>query len=262
MSARIIRGFGQEVNTVKIEMCELSKEFENGTPALSDINLVIENGIFGLIGPNASGKTTLLRILATLVKPSTGKVTFDGRDLNHNRARIRSMTGYLPQRFSRFRKLKTREFLDYSATLAGIFDKKIRQNEVDNLLESLGLSKVGDVEANDLSVVMKRLLEIAQAVIGNPSILLVDEPTLGLSPEERIRFRNMLNERSKKIDVIIMTSHILADISSTCQQLAVLNKGEVVYQGVPADIPGEEHRYGWFIDGLKPGGENTKKPGE
>ena len=247
---------------MKIEMCELSKVFDDRTQALSDVNLVIENGVFGLIGPNASGKTTLLRILATLVKPTGGKVMFNGQDLNKNRGSIRSMTGYLPQRFSQFTKLKTREFLDYSASLAGIFDKKTRQNEVDDLLESLGLSKVGDVDANDLSVVMKRLLEIAQAVIGNPTILLVDEPTLGLSPEERIRFRNMLNERSKKIDVIIMTSHILADISSTCQKLAVLNKGEVVYQGAPADIPDQESRYGWFIDGLKPGLENKKKPPE
>ena len=247
---------------MRIEISDLSKVFKDRTHALSHVNLVIENGVFGLIGPNASGKTTLLRILATLWKPTEGRVTFDGRDMNKNRARIRSITGYLPQRFSQFTRLTAREYLDYSAGLAGFFDKKTRQKEVDDLLESLGLSKMRDVAANDLPVVMKRLLEIAQAVIGNPTILLVDEPTLGLSPEERIRFRNMLNERSKKIDVIIMTSHILADISSTCHKLAVLNKGEVVYQGAPADIPDQEKRYGWFIDGLKPGLENKKKPPE
>ena len=222
------------------------------------MNLVIENGVFGLIGPNASGKTTLLRILATLWKPTEGRVTFDGRDMNKNRARIRSITGYLPQRFSQFTRLTAREYLDYSAGLGGLFDKKRHRQEVDDMLESLGLSEVADVYANDLSVVNKRLLEIAQAVISSPTILLVDEPTLGLSPEERIRFRNMLNARSKKIDVIIMTSHILADISSNCDKLAVLNRGEVVFQGAPAYIPDQESRYEWFIDGLKPGPENKK----
>ena len=243
---------------MRIEISDLSKVFKDRTHALSHVNLFIENGVFGLIGPNASGKTTLLRILATLWKPTEGGVTFDGRDMNKNRARIRSITGYLPQRFSQFTRLTAREYLDYSAGLGGLFDKKRRQQEVDDMLESLGLSEVVDVYANDLSVVNKRLLEIAQAVISSPTILLVDEPTLGLSPEERIRFRNMLNVRSKKIDVIIMTSHILADISSNCDKLVVLNRGEVVYKGVPADIPDQENRYEWFINGLKPGPENKK----
>lgn len=237
---------------MRIEISDLKKEFPGRTRALSNVNLVIEDGIFGLIGPNASGKTTLLRILATLVKPSGGKVTYDGRDLNRNRGWVRSITGYLPQRFSQFTRLTAREYLDYTAGLSGLFDKKNREREVSDMLESLGLSEVADTFANDLSVVQKRLLEIAQAVIGSPTVLLVDEPTLGLSPEERIRFRNMLNARSSRIEVIIMTSHILADISGTCRKLAVLNRGEIVFQGAPADIPDQESRYGWFIDSLKP----------
>jgi ABC-2 type transport system ATP-binding protein len=238
---------------MRIEISGLNKEFPGRIRALSNVNLVIENGVFGLVGPNASGKTTLLRILATLVKPSGGKVTYDGRDLNRNRGWVRSITGYLPQRFSQFTRLTAREYLDYTAGLAGLFDKKIREREVNDMLESLGLYESAETLANDLSVVQKRLLEIAQAVIGSPAVLLVDEPTLGLSPEERIRFRNMLNARSSRIDLIIMTSHILADISATCPKLAVLNRGEIVFQGAPAEVPDEESRYGWFIDGLKPG---------
>jgi ABC-type multidrug transport system ATPase subunit len=243
---------------MRIVINNLTKVFKNQTNALAHVNLVIENGVFGLIGPNASGKTTLLRILATLLKPTEGTVTFNGYNLDKNRAAIRSMTGYLPQRFSQFTRLKTWEFLDYSAGLAGLHNKKTRQNEMEDLLESLGLSEVRNVYANDLSIVMQRHLEIAQAVIGNPKILLVDEPTLGLSPEERIRFRNLLSSRSEKVDIIIITSHILSDISSTCNKLAILNKGNVVFHGAPEDIPEQENRRDWLIDGSKPGRENKK----
>ncbi len=238
---------------MKIVIRNLSKVFKGRPPALSDVNLVIENGVFGLIGPNASGKTTLLRILATLLNPTGGSVTFDAWDLNKHRAAIRAMTGYLPQSFSRFPRLKAWEFLDYSAGLANLRDKKTRSSEVEYLLDALGLSEVRDVYANELSTVMKRHLEIAQAVIGSPRILLVDEPTSGLSPEERIRFRNLLAARSEKVEVIIMTSHIFSDISGACAKLAVLNDGGVVFHGAPSDIPGPENLHGWSVDGAKPG---------
>ncbi|MFC1693808.1 ATP-binding cassette domain-containing protein [Candidatus Latescibacterota bacterium] len=217
----------------------MSKVFKDGTRALTNVNLVIENGMFGLLGPNASGKTTLIRILATLLKPTEGIVTIDDMDLQKNRAAIRSMIGYLPQRFSMFTKVTTWEFLDYSARLAGLHDNRTRRKAVDELLESLGLFEVRNRYANELSVVMKRHLEIAQAVIGNPKILLVDEPTIGLSPEERLRFRNLLADRSTQIKIIILSTHILSDISSTCTDLAILEKGEVVYHGSP-DIPLEQ----------------------
>ncbi|MFC1489879.1 ATP-binding cassette domain-containing protein [Candidatus Latescibacterota bacterium] len=216
---------------MKITMENVSKIFDDGTTALKDINLVIEEGIFGLLGPNASGKTTLIRILATLSKPTGGVIRFDDMDLNDNRALIRSMTGYLPQRFSTFTNITTREFIDYSARLAGLRKKKERANEVDSLLESLGLYSVRNTRANELSISMKRHLEIAQAVVGNPEILIIDEPTVGLSPEERIRFSDLLSERIKKIKIIIMSTHILNDIKSTCSNLAVLEKGEVAYHG-------------------------------
>ena len=218
---------------MRITIKNLSKVFKDGTHALKNVNLVIENGMFGLLGPNASGKTTLMRILGTLLKPTEGTVTVDDMDLQKNRAAIRTMTGYLPQRFSEFTKITTWEFLDYSAKLAGLQDSSSRKSAVAELLESLGLFEVRNRMANELSVVMKRHLEIAQAVIGNPRILIVDEPTVGLSPEERLRFRNLLTDRSDKVNIIILSTHILSDISSTCTDMAILNMGEVLYKGSP-----------------------------
>lgn len=221
---------------MRITIKNLSKVFNDGNRALTNVNLVIENGLFALLGRNASGKSSLIRILATLMKPSDGTATFDNFDLKRNRAAIRSMTGYLPQRFSLFPPITTWEFLDYSARLAGLNDKKTRRKEVDEMLESLGLSDVRNRLTNELSLVMKRHLEIAQAVMGNPKILLVDEPTVGLSPEERIRFSKFLAERSIKINITILSTHILSDISSTCNDLAVLDRGEIVYHGSPGNL--------------------------
>lgn len=221
---------------MKITINNLSKVFEDGTHALSNVNLVINDGMFGLLGYNASGKTTLMRIMVTLLQPTSGSIKIDGRNLQTNRAAIRSMTGYLPQRFSTFTKVTTWEFLDYTARLAGLRVKKSRNKAVDEMLESLGLYKVRNRQANELSVVLKRHLEIAQAIIGNPKILIVDEPTVGLSPEERLRFRNLLADKIGKINIIILSTHILGDISSTCAEIAILNRGEVVYNGSPESL--------------------------
>jgi ABC-type multidrug transport system ATPase subunit len=234
---------------MRITITNLSKVFENGTRALNNVNLVIESGMFGLLGPNASGKTTLLRILVTLLKPTHGKVTFDDMDLQKNRAAIRSMTGYLSQRFSSFRKITAGEFLDYSARLAGLHESRTRKKAVDEMLESLGLYDVRNHDANELSVVMQRHLEIAQAVIGNPKILIVDEPTVGLSPEERLRFRNLLTDRCSKINNIIFSTHILSDITSTCTDIAILDKGEVVYHGSPDSLLEQVKGHEWQIYG-------------
>jgi len=218
---------------MKIEIDNLSKVFKDGTRALSNVNLEIENGMLGLLGPNASGKTTLIRILATLMKPTGGVVKIDDLDLRKNRAVIRAMTGYLPQKFSTFPRITTGEFLDYTARLAGLRDSRSRKKAVDEMLESLGLTEARKRNANELTPAMKRHLEIAQAVIGNPCILLVDEPTSGLSPEERIRFKNLLADRIGKIRIIIMSTHIKSDITSTCTKLVILDKGEVSYFGPP-----------------------------
>ncbi|MFC1607721.1 ATP-binding cassette domain-containing protein [Candidatus Latescibacterota bacterium] len=222
---------------MKITISNLSKTYDDGTQALNDINLEIGEGATGLIGPNASGKTTLIRILATLEKPSSGTVTIDDLDLHKNRAAIRAMTGYLPQKFSRFSRMTTGEFLEYTARLSGLHRKKARKEAVDELLESLGLTGVRDSYANELSTAMKRHLEIAQAVIGNPRVLIVDEPTAGLSPEERLRFRKLLTERSDKIGIIIFSTHIYSDISGKCNDLVVLESGNITYHGQPESCP-------------------------
>jgi len=221
---------------MQIAIKNLSKVFTDGTPALSHVTLDIHDGIFGLLGPNASGKTTLMRILATLSAPTGGTVSVDGLDLARNRAAIRSMTGYLPQRFSSFTRITAWEFLDYTARLAGLRDKKSRAAAVDDMLDSLGLYAVRNRMANELSVAMKRHLEIAQAVIGNPKILIVDEPTVGLSPEERLRFRKLLADKVGKINIIILSTHILGDISSSCGTIAILNRGEIVFTGSPDSL--------------------------
>jgi len=221
---------------MKIEIQNLSKVYNNKTKALSDINLVIESGMFGLLGPNGAGKSSLMRILVTMMKPSSGKVSVNGFDLQKDRGKIRKMLGYLPQDFRFFSKLKTWEFLDYAASLAGMKSQKERTIKVDEWLEKVGLFDVRDRNANNLSGGMKRRLGIAQALIGDPQIIIVDEPTTGLDPEERIRFRNILSELSLKDVIIILSTHIVGDISSVCNNFAMLNSGKLCFNGAPQDL--------------------------
>ena len=189
--------------------------------------------MFGLLGPNGAGKSSLMRIMVTLMKPTSGLVLVDGRDIQKYRKEIRGMLGYLPQDFRFFTSLKTWEFLDYSGSLAGMKNRKQRLTEVDRLLDQVGLLEVRDRQANKLSGGMKRRLGIAQALIGNPRIIIVDEPTTGLDPDERIRFRNILSQLSQNDVTIILSTHIVGDISSTCQGMALLNRGELVFSGSP-----------------------------
>ncbi len=221
---------------MKIEIQGLNKIYPNGNLALKDINLEFGTGIFGLLGPNGAGKSSLMRIMVTLMKPSSGIVLVDGKDIQEHRKEIRSMLGYLPQDFRFFTSLKTWEFLDYSGSLAGMKNKKERLSEVDRLLDQVGLLEVRDRQANKLSGGMKRRLGIAQALIGNPRIIVVDEPTTGLDPDERIRFRNILSHLSQHDVTIILSTHIVGDISSTCQGMALLNKGELVFNGSPENL--------------------------
>jgi len=218
---------------MKITIEGLTKIYPNGNRAINNINLEINEGMFGLLGPNGAGKSTLMRILVTLMKPSSGKVTVDNYDLVKHRKEIRKILGYLPQDFRFFSKLKTYEFLDYAARLAGIKDTRTRADSVDKMLEEVGLFEARDRQANRLSGGMKRRLGIAQALINSPRLIIVDEPTTGLDPEERIRFRNLLSTLSTRDVIIILSTHIVGDISSTCTSMALLNKGELAYAGSP-----------------------------
>jgi len=228
----------------------LNKEYKNGNKALKSVNLEIESGMFGLLGPNGAGKTTLMRILVTLTKPTSGVVKVDHYDLQKDRRAIRAMLGYLPQDFKFFAKLKTWEFLDYVASLAGLRDSRKRKAEVDKMLEQVGLYEARDRNANKLSGGMKRRLGIAQALIGDPKIVVVDEPTTGLDPEERIRFRNLLAEMSQKEIIIILSTHIVGDISSTCNKMALLNDGEVVFNQAPEKLIEKAKNHVWMIEAI------------
>lgn len=235
---------------MKIKVEHLTKQYKNGNLALKDVNLEIESGMFGLLGPNGAGKTTLMRILVTLMKPTSGTIHYNGLELFRNRREIRAMLGYLPQDFRFFQKLKTWEFLDYVAALAGLKDSKKRKKAVDEMLEKVGLYEARDRNANKLSGGMKRRLGIAQALIGDPKIVVVDEPTTGLDPEERIRFRNLLAEMAQKDIIIILSTHIVGDISSTCNNMALLHKGEVVFNEAPDKLIEKARGHVWQIDAI------------
>ena len=231
-----------------INIQELSKIYPNGKKALDDVNLEIGSGMFGLLGPNGAGKSSLMRILVTLMEPTIGSVSIDSFDIEKNRKEIRSMLGYLPQDFRFFSKLKTWEFLDYAASLAGINNKKIRRDKVDEWLDKVGLFDVRERDANKLSGGMKRRLGIAQTLIGDPKIIVVDEPTTGLDPEERIRFRNILSELSQKDVIIVLSTHIVGDISSVCNNLALLNNGKVAFKGTPEALIEKARGHVWQVN--------------
>ncbi|MEI7524489.1 MAG: ABC transporter ATP-binding protein [Mariniphaga sp.] len=232
---------------MKIEINGLNKVYPNGNHALKDVTMTIENGMFGLLGPNGAGKSSLMRILVTLAKPSSGQVLVNGLDLQKNRKEIRTMLGYLPQDFRFFAKLRTYEFLDYIARLAGMNQASIRKDAIEKMLEEVGLYEARNRFANNLSGGMKRRLGIAQALIGDPQIIIVDEPTTGLDPEERIRFRNLLTRISERDVVIILSTHIVGDISSTCNDMALMNKGTLAFKGSPELLINQARNNVWRI---------------
>ena len=230
---------------MQIEIKNLTKTYPGEFKALNDINLTITNGMFGLLGPNGAGKSTLMRILVTLMQPTSGQVLVDGKEISSHRKEIRQMVGYLPQDFRFFAKLKSWEFLDYAARLAGMKSRRERLERVDEMLESVGLLEFRERMANKLSGGMKRRLGIAQALIAHPSMIIVDEPTTGLDPEERIRFRNLLSDLGRSDTIIVLSTHIVGDISSTCNQMALLNEGSLIYQGTPDKLVAKADGFVW-----------------
>lgn len=232
---------------MEISIKNLTKIYGNGHKALDTVNLEIENGMFGLLGANGAGKSTLMRILVSLLQPTTGEVFVNGMLLEKNRKAIRAITGYLPQDFSSFPRLTTWEFLDYSARMGGMKVRAKRRDAIDEMLEEVGLYEARERFANNLSGGMKRRLGIAQALIGNPQLIIVDEPTTGLDPDERIRFRNLLTKISNRNVIIVLSTHIVGDISSTCHQMALLHSGKVVFNGSPEQLINEARGNVWRI---------------
>ena len=220
---------------MSIKIRSLNKRYDNGYHALKDINIDIPTGMFGLLGPNGAGKSTFMRILVALMEPSSGSIEAYGYDLLKQRKEVRQIIGYLPQDFRFFAKYTTYEYLDYAARLSGFSKSNLRRQKVEQMLDQVGLFDVKERYASKLSGGMKRRLGIAQALIHKPKIIVVDEPTTGLDPQERIRFRNLLSAISSDVTIILST-HIVGDISSSCQQMALLNQGELQFVGAPGDM--------------------------
>lgn len=221
---------------MSIVIKNLNKIYPNGNHALKDINLEIPSGMFGLLGPNGAGKSTLMRILVALMEPTSGSIEMYGYNLLKQRKEVRRILGYLPQDFRFFAKYKVYEFLDYAARLSGMTNSRKRKQAVADMLEQVGLYEVRERYASKLSGGMKRRLGIAQALIHQPKVIIVDEPTTGLDPEERIRFRNLLTQVSGNDITIILSTHIVGDISSSCTNMALLNRGTVSFNGSPEEM--------------------------
>jgi ABC-type multidrug transport system ATPase subunit len=231
---------------MKITINNLSKIYKGKVQALDNVTIEISEGMFGLLGPNGAGKTTLMRILATLLEASSGDVKMGEYDITNNRKEIRKILGYLPQDFGVYPKMRTGEFLDYIALLSGIKEKSERKKRVEKMLDIMGLTDAKDRKTKKLSRGMIRRLGIAQALIGDPKILIVDEPTTGLDPEERIKFRNLLADISSN-KVVILSTHIVADISSTCENMALLYNGRLAFNGSPTELVKMADGHVWRI---------------
>lgn len=204
----------------------VSKKYSNNFLALSNINFEVESGVIGLLGANGAGKSTLMKIIATVLRPSEGVITWDGKDIYENGDELRHNLGYLPQSFGVFPNLTAVEFLTYMAALKGLNMKKarIRINELINLLN---LSEAANRSIGNYSGGMRQRVGIAQALLNDPKILIVDEPTVGLDPNERMNFRNLINSLSKN-KIIILSTHIVSDVESSADKIAMMNKGKLL----------------------------------
>ena len=232
---------------MRIRIQNLSKTYGRGiVPALSNLNLEIRHGTFGLLGPNGAGKTTLIKILSTQMEPSEGTVEIDGWDLRKDRAEVRRRLGYLPQHFGAYSQLSAWEFLDYMGRLGGLHQKRQRQERVGQVLEDVALYEARERKTGTFSGGMRRRLGIAQAILADPEFIIVDEPTVGLDPEERIRFRSILGRLSANRTILIST-HIVGDISSTCEDLAVLRQGQLIFHGAPEDFVAKAEGKTWLL---------------
>jgi ABC-type multidrug transport system ATPase subunit len=218
--------------SLELTIENLSKTYPNGVQALKDVSLKIPTGMFGLLGPNGAGKSTLMRTIATLQEPDQGSIRFNGMDVLKDKDSVRRVLGYLPQEFGVYPKVSSEVMLNHFAVLKGITNNKQRKETVDALLNKTNLWDVRKEKLGNYSGGMKQRFGIAQALLGNPKLIIVDEPTAGLDPAERIRFHNLLSEIGENI-VVILSTHIVEDVSDLCSYMAVISNGKVLLYGEP-----------------------------
>ncbi|WP_337879480.1 ABC transporter ATP-binding protein [Rheinheimera sp.] len=221
--------------TSGLEIKGLTKTYDNGVKALNNVNLSISKGMFGLLGPNGAGKSSLMRTIATLQQPDTGSIHFNGIDVLNDPQSLRKTLGYLPQDFSVYPRISAFDLLDHLAVLKGFHQKKPRKELVDSLLAHTNLFQHKDKAVSGFSGGMRQRFGIAQALLGDPDLLIVDEPTAGLDPEERNRFHNLLVSLGEQ-KVIILSTHIVDDVAELCPAMAVLASGQILQQGSPAQL--------------------------
>tara|TARA_R110002096_G_scaffold28336_20_gene85992 strand:+ start:8704 stop:9618 length:915 start_codon:yes stop_codon:yes gene_type:complete len=223
-----------KLGAMELKITNLSKTYSNGVKALDNVNLEIGTGMFGLLGPNGAGKSSLMRTISTLQEPDSGSIQFGDIDVLKQKDEVRKILGYLPQEFGLYPNLKAELILDHFAVLKGITNSGERKDTVQALLQQTNLWDVRKKKVGGYSGGMKQRLGIAIALLGNPKLVIVDEPTAGLDPTERNRFLNLLGEIGENV-VVILSTHIVEDVRELCRKMAVINKGNVLTQGSPDD---------------------------
>jgi ABC-2 type transport system ATP-binding protein len=218
-----------------LELTNLSKTYPNGVQALNNVSLEIPAGMYGLLGPNGAGKSTLMRTIATLQQPDTGSIVLDGLDVLKSPAELRQQLGYLPQDFGVYPRISAADMMDHMAVLKGFSNRKERREIVDNLLQQTNLYDVRKKALAGFSGGMRQRFGIAQALIGDPQLIIVDEPTAGLDPEERNRFLNLLSDIGEN-KVVILSTHIVDDVTNLCPLMAIIAEGQIIREGRPGDL--------------------------
>ncbi len=212
---------------MELSINNLSKTYANGVVALDDVSLEIPTGLFGLLGPNGAGKSTLMRTIATLQEADSGEITFEGIDVLRQKNEVKKLLGYLPQTFGFYPKDTGYDLLDHFTLLKGVKDKKERRVKVEELLKRANLWNERKQRLGTYSNGMRQRFGIAQVLIGNPKLIIVDEPTAGLDPEERVRFHNLLSEIGENV-VVILSTHIVDDVSDLCTNMAIIDGGRII----------------------------------
>ncbi|MDQ1096846.1 MULTISPECIES: ABC transporter ATP-binding protein [Chryseobacterium] len=219
----------------QLKISHLTVTYNNGFHAVNDLSLDIGNGMFGLLGPNGAGKSSLMKTLAGLQKCSSGRMTLNGIDISENPDYIRQNLGFLPQDFGVYPKVSAQDLLNHIALLKGISNRSERSAQVESLLEKVNLTHFRNKEVRTFSGGMRQRFGIAQALLGNPRIVIVDEPTAGLDPGERNRFNTLLDEISKDV-IIILSTHLVEDVRNLCSEMAVMNYGKILNAGKPDEL--------------------------